>query len=192
MNGFSKLIIPIAAGACVWFFYSFKEDAKVLADSEVAAFESGAQKEMPEASIVESKTDIGVLEESSLPTESAMSLSEFSELTKTAQKKLPTLQDFKKLKPKEAHTTPLLIQQAGVELGKIAQALHDNPNFASEAVIFYRDCFSRINLPDQIRGLCLANHRNLRLKNGDRAEWNREEVEQTTPEIQDLAQKIPL
>ena len=192
MKGSSKFFILVTAIVCVWFFCGSDESAEVRASAGLAKTKSFAISEVsPKKGREGLQNETEGSEEPHLLQQSAMSLSDFSELSQATQKALPTLQDFKSLSSKEAHTTPLIIQQAGSALGKVAQALSDNPHFAAEAAQFYRDCFARINLPDQIRALCLANHRNLRLKNGDRAEWTGEETTHTTDTIQNLAKQIP-
>ena len=120
-----------------------------------------------------------------------MDLGEFRELTSKTQGLLPKVSDLRKLGADEVHRTPELIREAGTALGNIAQALHDNPALASEAKAFYQECFQRTELPAQIRGLCLANHRNLRVQNGDRPEWTADEAK-SDKSIKNLADKIPL
>lgn len=119
-----------------------------------------------------------------------MNLQSFRDLTASAQEKLPTLQDFKKLTAAEVHHTPALLREAGLVLSQIAQALHDNENLAVEAAMFYESCYARTDLPTSIRGLCLADHRNIRIKWGDRAEWTSHEAQQPV-EVLRLAEAIP-
>jgi hypothetical protein len=119
-----------------------------------------------------------------------MNLQTFRDLTASAQEKLPTRAQIKKLSAADVHHTPDLIREAGLILSQIAQALHDNENLASEAASFYESCYSRVDLPTSIRGLCMANHRNIRLKWGDRAEWTSHEAQQPA-EVLRLAEAIP-
>lgn len=125
------------------------------------------------------------------PSIEPLNLSAFRELTKGTLSELPTLQDLQNLKASEVHHLPLQLRQAGQRLGEIAQALHDNPNFASEGAAFYQDCFAREDLPAQIRGLCLADHRDLRLAHGDRPEWTPQEM-QVPLEVIRLASLVPI
>lgn len=124
------------------------------------------------------------------PSKSEMTLAEFSELAQKTLLALPTLQNLRGLTNEEVHETPMVLRQAGHDLGEIAQALHDNPALASEAAAFYRTCFTRDDFPASVRGLCLADHRNLRIANGDRAEWTVQELE-VPREVLSLALKIP-
>ena len=119
-----------------------------------------------------------------------MNLQSFRDLTASAQEKLPTLSQIRKLSKEEVHHTPELLRDAGLVLSQIAQALHDNENLASEAASFYENCYAREDLPSSIRGLCLADHRNIRLKWGDRAEWTSHEAQQPA-EVLRLAEAIP-
>lgn len=124
------------------------------------------------------------------PEKNQMNLQSFRDLTASAQEKLPTLVALRKLKAKDVHHTPDLIREAGLILSQVAQALHDNENLASEAASFYEGCYSRTDLPTSVRGLCLADHRNIRLKWGDRAEWTSHEAQQPA-EVLRLAEAIP-
>ena len=126
-----------------------------------------------------------------VPEKNQMNLQSFRDLTASAQEKLPTLAALRKLKAEDVHHTPDLIREAGLILSQVAQALHDNENLASEAASFYEDCYSRADLPTSVRGLCLADHRNIRLKWGDRAEWTSHEAQQPA-EVLRLAEAIPL
>jgi hypothetical protein len=124
------------------------------------------------------------------PEKNQMNLQSFRDLTASAQEKLPTLAKIRKLTNEEVHHTPELLREAGLILSQVAQALHDNENLASEAASFYEGCYSREDLPSSIRGLCLADHRNIRLKWGDRAEWTSHEGQQPA-EVLRLAEAIP-
>lgn len=124
------------------------------------------------------------------PEKNQMNLQSFRDLTASAQEKLPTLTEIRKLKAEDVHHTPELLREAGLILSQVAQALHDNENLASEAASFYEGCYSREDLPTSIRGLCLADHRNIRLKWGDRAEWTTHEAQQPA-EVLRLAEAIP-
>lgn len=152
-----------------------------------------------EASEASGRTQSGVPDqaneskESSAPSEAQinqMNLQSFRDLTAAAQEKLPTLNDFKKLSAAEVHHTPALLRDAGLVLSQIAQALHDNENLAADAAQFYESCYARTDLPTSIRGLCLADHRNIRIKWGDRAEWTTHEAQQPV-EVLRLAEAIP-
>ena len=132
---------------------------------------------------------------SALTTEAAaganqMNLQSFRDLTATVQEKLPTLYQIRKLTEEDVHYTPTLLRDAGLILSQIAQALHDNENLASEAAAFYENCYAREDLPVSIRGLCLADHRNIRMQWGDRAEWTFHEAQQPAAVLR-LAEVIP-
>lgn len=139
---------------------------------------------MPEKSDIEKQV-------SNSPGTLRLTKAEFHDLTSAAQKSLPRREAFRKISMKEAHGTPSLMQDAGTILGQIAQALHDNPSLSDEASDFYQTCLARSDLPDQIRALCLANHRSLRLHKGERPDWSQEDIQLTTETIRDLAEQIP-
>ncbi|RYZ87324.1 MAG: hypothetical protein EOP06_12865, partial [Proteobacteria bacterium] len=106
----------------------------------------------------------------------SMDLNQFRQLLARTKQDLPKLKQLRELSSKDVHHTPTLIVNAGIALGQVAQALHDNPALASEATAFYQECFLGSELPVQIRSLCLANHRKLRHQHGDRLEWNDQEL----------------
>ena len=120
------------------------------------------------------------------------SFEDYKKLMKRTQSELPVLTDFKKLNPKEVHHTPEILNRAGTKLGLIAEVLDANPDFVPIAQEFYQDCLVRKDLPTSIRALCLANHRNLRVSQGDSPDWHEAEIRTTTSEIRELAEHIPL
>lgn len=94
------------------------------------------------------------------PTQSkapGMSEATFSKLSGEILKALPTLQMLRELSPEEVHRTPDLILEAGMELGKIARALEENPALSRSAFEFYKQCAERADLPRSVRALCLSN-----------------------------------
>jgi hypothetical protein len=120
-----------------------------------------------------------------------MAPEEFRKLSKKVLMTLPKTGALQKLSAEEVHHTPALIREAGQNLGQVAQALHDNPALAGEAASFYKACFLKTDLPVQVRALCLADHRNLRVRGGDRADWTEDE-RQVHPEIHRLASMVPV
>lgn len=158
------------------------------------------QQKIVDKSVEREEASDLVTEEVPAPTEEsvqvkapqAWSSADFKNLMKRTQSELPVSADFKKLSPKEVHHTPELLNRAGVKLGLIAEVLDGNPDFAPIAQEFYQDCLIRKDLPTSIRALCLANHRNLRVSYGDSPDWHDEEIKNTTIEIRELAEHIPL
>ncbi|MGZ3695970.1 MAG: hypothetical protein ACXWQO_17945 [Bdellovibrionota bacterium] len=95
-----------------------------------------------------------------------MSTEEFRALGAEVMKSLPTKQDLRKLRDDEAHGTPPALISAGVELGKIAEAVSNEPELELEAVTLYRECAVSPQHPDSIRALCFSNYKRLAKKTG--------------------------
>lgn len=95
-----------------------------------------------------------------------MSTEEFRALGAEVMKALPTKADLKKLTDEEAHGTPAPIITAGVELGKIAEAIADDPALEAEAITLYRECAASPQHPDSVRALCYSNYKRLAKKTG--------------------------
>ncbi len=83
---------------------------------------------------------------------------EFHVFAKSTLQKLPHMADFKKLKAEDVHETPLLIRQAGVDLGSIAAAVSEDARLAPEAFHFYEECSANGDLPGSIRALCYVHY----------------------------------
>jgi hypothetical protein len=73
------------------------------------------------------------------------------------QKSLPTRSDLQRLSPKDVHRTPKPIVDAGLKLSQIAQTLAEYPEWAQDAIGFYRECSGRDELASSIRALCFSN-----------------------------------
>lgn len=103
------------------------------------------------------------------PTEnSAEKISErdFERLAAKTLRSLPDKKQLQKLTEEEAHQTPRAIKEAGVELGRIAQVLHDQPEMAAQGLRFYDVCLKRESVPTSIRALCFSNARRISKKTG--------------------------
>lgn len=184
-NPYRDLLYISTAVIFILAIVLYKSSLSVNAPVDLEISESTESKPVSKA------LEIPVIESSEKgPEKNQMNLQSFRDLTASAQEKMPTLSQFRKLTAEEVHHTPSLLREAGLILSQVAQALHDNENLASEAAAFYETCYSREDLPSSIRGLCLADHRNIRIKWGDRAEWTAHEARQPA-EVLRLAEAIP-
>ncbi|MGZ3688460.1 MAG: hypothetical protein ACXWP5_10090 [Bdellovibrionota bacterium] len=92
---------------------------------------------------------------------------EFSRWSVQVLKTLPTRESLRQLTDEEAHRTPLSVQDAAEELGRIAQAIHDTPAFAEEGREFYRKCAAAEELLTAVRALCFADFTRLDQRLGE-------------------------
>lgn len=170
---------------CIVLFKSSLEKSSDFDATEVVVADSN------KGSVDSGKSNVDQADPAGAETKlNQMNLQSFRDLTDSTLEKLPTLREFKKLTAAQVHHTPAILREAGLALSQIAQALHDNENLAEEAANFYETCYSRSDLPASIRGLCLADHRDIRIKWGDRAEWTSHEASQPA-EVLRLAEAIP-
>lgn len=196
-TSYSKVLIGLIGLAIVlwgiekWSSAPAPESTNVLTDSgtnlkseEKALAEptDGNGASEPEVVVRDSQSEAVVAEEK-LPT----SVSEFEQYTAQVLKELPVLADFKKLTPQEVHHTPEILLIAGQKMGTIAQLLSEHPYFFETARIFYSQCYVRQDLPTSLRALCLANHRNLR---GASQDWDDDEIQHSSQEVRELAEKV--
>lgn len=117
-------------------------------------------------------------------------LAEFEKYLVQIQKELPVLGDFQRLSAREVHHTPDILVAAGEKMGTIADLLSRNTNYYSAGLIFYSNCYSRKDLPDSLRALCLVNHRKMRTSHGGAFEWNEDEIENSSIEVRELAEHV--
>lgn len=186
-NPYRDLIYISTAVIFILCIVLFKSSFKTSDFTQTEVVVTGAAAASPDSSASNANS-----EESARPEaeQNKMNLQSFRDLTDSTLEKLPTIRDFKKLTSAQAHHAPGILREAGLALSQIAQALHDNESLAAEAATFYETCYSRSDLPASIRGLCLADHRNIRIKWGDRAEWTSHEARQPA-EVLRLAEAIP-
>ena len=86
-----------------------------------------------------------------------MSEIQFSGLIKDTELKLPKLSDIKKIPPGALHHTPVLIIQAGRDLGVIKEILKIHKEFEKVAIPFYKNCAKNLQGTTPVRALCLTN-----------------------------------
>ncbi len=86
---------------------------------------------------------------------------EFKAFADEVLQKMPKVEDLRRLPPKELHTTPLPVREAGVRLGQVAELLERSPGLKPEGLDFYQRCSLQQEAPTPIRALCL--NRALRL-----------------------------
>ncbi len=86
-----------------------------------------------------------------------MTQSHFSDLLKETEKKLPKLSDIKQLPPGALHHTPILIIQAGRDLGVIKEVLKSHGSYTKLAIPFYENCAKDDEGTTPVRAMCLTN-----------------------------------
>lgn len=95
-----------------------------------------------------------------------LSTEEFRQIGAEVMKSLPTKNDLQNLDSAQAHGTPPPIVTAGLALGKLAEAIGDDPALEAEAVTLYRECAASPQHPDSVRALCFSNYKRLTRKTG--------------------------
>jgi hypothetical protein len=95
-----------------------------------------------------------------------LSVEEFRALGAEVMKALPTRADLQKSSDEDLHYIPPPLIKAGAELGKIAEAIANEPSLESEGVTLYHECAASPQHPDSIRALCFSNYRRLTKKTG--------------------------
>lgn len=85
-----------------------------------------------------------------------LSSEQFAALTERTLHELPTALDLRNLSEEEAHDYPEPLARAGVPLGRIAQAVHDQPSLKPQATRFYSDCAKSETIVVPIRALCYS------------------------------------
>lgn len=201
---YSKVILIVALMAFSYGGYKHassqenSEDAHVDSRSTEALLqgtllqENGKQSVQDRLSSSSSSSDEGIASNAATPKAlSSWSQEEFQALTQRTLRELPRLSDLRKLSQREVHHTPEIINRAGEKLGIVAELLETHPNFQPEAEEFYIKCLAQKEFPTAIRALCLANHRNLRMKSGESPEWKEDEMRMTNEDIRTLAEQVP-
>lgn len=88
-----------------------------------------------------------------------LSAEEFRALLLSVRAALPRKEALQKLDESEIHGTPEPIVEAGRQLGRVAQALADDPSHAREAFGFYESCAGTHDFADSVRALCFFHYR---------------------------------
>lgn len=81
---------------------------------------------------------------------------QFGALTEQTLRELPTANDLKNLSTEEAHDYPEPLARAGAPLGRIAQAVNDQPSLKPQATRFYSDCARSEAIVVPVRALCYS------------------------------------
>lgn len=111
-----------------------------------------------------------------------MTETQFQELLKETENKLPRISDIKKLPPGALHRTPAPVMQAGKDLGLIKEVLAVHESYERSAAPFYEKCAKEKDRPTPVRALCLTNLIQVKKKNNERvniAEYPTDLVELT-------------
>jgi len=86
---------------------------------------------------------------------------EFVQLLDEVKSDLPTKEQLKQLEAKDVHQTPEIVLKGAVGVGRVAQALSDNPTLVPEGLQFYRECAENENNAVAIRAECFSSHEEL-------------------------------
>ncbi|MGE3262579.1 MAG: hypothetical protein AB7K68_12430 [Bacteriovoracia bacterium] len=95
-----------------------------------------------------------------------LSTEEFRALGAEVMKALPNKNDLQRLREAETHGTPPALIAAGIQLGKIAEAVANEPALEAEGITLYRECAASPQHPDSVRALCYSNYKRLSEKAG--------------------------
>jgi hypothetical protein len=152
---FLALAILIVLGAGVLLLHT--RQAPLVTEAETAAVEAPEPAPMP-APVSDTAAPAAPVKH--------LSTEEFRALGAAVMQALPTKADLRKLSDAEAHETPAPIITAGIELGKIAQAVADDPALEAEAITLYRECAVSPQHPDSVRALCYSDYKRLAKKTG--------------------------
>lgn len=87
---------------------------------------------------------------------SLVSAAQFNDLIHKTLNELPTAASLRDLSEEETHDTPETVSEAGTQLGRIAQAVHDNPALAPAAADFYSRCARQAEVLTSVRALCYS------------------------------------
>jgi hypothetical protein len=181
-------IVVLGLGVLGLYYYQFRSLEKV-SPSQVAATDdkSGAAT----SGIKTEGAASGRPDQPTHPDQSGdparITLSEFHELAETTLEHLPKVSDLRKLSAEEVHHTPQIVTQASLQIGKIAQAIHDHPELAEDGASFYRQCATQSDGATSIRALCFAQFRNLETHLGKEVDTSG-----VTEAILNLAKNIPV
>ena len=96
-----------------------------------------------------------------------MTQTQFVDLLKATELKLPSIADIGKLPAAAVHHTPALIMQAGRDLGFLKEVLKVHESYEKEAAIFYEKCAQTNERPKTIKALCLTNLIEIKKKNNE-------------------------
>lgn len=130
-------------------------------------------------------------EKSDLVRDEVSSRQEFRKDAELVYKRLPTMGSFQRLKEDDVHQAPQVVQQAGAQLGHLAEMLVNDPRRAHDGVRFYEQCFKRADLIPQIRALCLADFRKWK-KRSPSDSARPEDLVGVPSQVIDLAGQIPV
>lgn len=81
-------------------------------------------------------------------------IEQFKEVTEYAFRSIPTIEALQALDASEVHDMPEKLNQAGIALGRVAQAIQDHPELANEGMDFYKRCAKTDDFPSSVRALC--------------------------------------
>jgi hypothetical protein len=108
---------------------------------------------------------------------------EFQQIIAKTLAAIPSKSDLKNLTNEQVHFTPESVQNAAIAIGNLSQAVHDNPEYLSEALEFYRSCAENQNNPDSVAATCLVKYRQSIARSADASS-------QAKPQVADVVDKL--
>ncbi len=78
----------------------------------------------------------------------------FQKVIVEAKASIPSIKHLRGLSDSQLHETPVEIQDAGLALGRVADALEAHPELAKEAIAFYEVCVVNEQYPTSVRTSC--------------------------------------
>jgi hypothetical protein len=165
----------IALVVVATYFLSGSAKQPAAAESE-GAIPSPAAITSPAPAVTPSAAPV----ESGAP---APTRAELQRMMSEVEKSLSAKAQLKKLTTEQVHHTPEMIRAAGLQLGRIADALSRDPSLAPDAVPFYEKCAKNEGYPNTVRALCWSDYE--RIANGLRLPVNAEGVPANVRELAD-------
>jgi hypothetical protein len=86
---------------------------------------------------------------------------QFQNKIDNTKKNIPTKAILQQLPEEKVHFTPDEIRTAAVQIGELAQSIHDDPSLRPQGVRFYKECAESSDHPTSIRASCLKNYDDL-------------------------------
>lgn len=78
----------------------------------------------------------------------------FKKIIVDVKKSVPTIDQLRSLSEADIHETPIEIQNAAIEMGRLSEAFEKHPELSGEAVQFYEACALDKKYPSSVRASC--------------------------------------
>lgn len=99
------------------------------------------------------------ISDANLSVKKLLSVEEFRALLVSVRSSLPRKETLQGMSEVDTHSAPEPIIEAGRQLGRVSQALADDPSHAREAFAFYENCAGTLDYADSVRALCFFHYR---------------------------------